>query len=155
MCVASLTSGSLSVGASVGIAIGGLVVSITLCAIIIVIVTCYHKSKRSQNVQMSRIASATAVREFQSDTLPQASAPAAQENADQPPPSYITSQQQYPSSHPGNQYEMQQYPQYPEYPPGYPLPAPYPDHATYPQQYYPAVGDTSKYYPQQLKEHNM
>ena len=150
MHIASLSSGSLSVGASAGIAISGVVVLVTLCVVIITI--CYHKAKRShaQNTQMSRIASATAASEFQ-NTIPKASAPAPQENVcSQPPPSYTTTQlQQYPYPYPGDQYEMQPYPQYSEYPPEYPVDPPYPDHATYPsQQYYPAVGDTSKYYPQ-------
>ena len=147
MYIASLSSGALSVGTIAGIAISGVVVLVTIG--VVVIIFCYRKTKRShaQSMQMSSITSTAAVTsEFQS-TLPKASAPAPQENAVQPPPSYTTAQQQDPYPHPGDQYKMQLYPQFPEYPPEYPVDPPYPDHAAYPpQQYYPAGSDSSKYY---------
>ena len=129
---------------------------IALCVVITVTsIIRYRKSKRPdvQNVQMSRIASASTAYDPQNTLSQQASAPALVNKAAQPPPSYTAAQQQYPYPYPGQQYEMQPYPEYPQYPaaPGDPSTTPpYPGHGTYPQQYYPAVGDTSKYYPQQM-----
>ena len=133
-----------------------MVVVVTLCIVIIAVsVTYYRKSKRPQNRQISRITSASTTNELH-NTFPQASAPAPapQEKAGEPPPSYAMAQQQYPNyPYPGVQYEMQPtYPQYPAEYPQYPSPdaATYPGHAAYPLQYYPATADdTNKYYPQQ------
>ena len=100
---------------------------------------------------MSRIASANTAYDPQNTLSQQASAPILVNEVAQPPPCYTSAQQQYPYPYPGQQYEMQPYPEYPQHPaaPGDPSTAPpYPGHGTYPQQYYPAVGDTSKYYPQ-------
>ena len=145
-------SSSLPKGVIAGVVIGCIVILILGIIITVTGVHCYYKSKRPQNLQVSRNASATATSEFQSTHSQQASAPVIVEKAAEPPPSYTTAQQQYLYPYPGQQYEMQPYPQYPAAPGDPSTNLPYPVHGTYPQQYYPAVDDATKYYAQQMQE---
>ena len=117
--VISLKSWNPSVGASAVIAISGVLLSVTLCTIIIIIiiiVICYRKSKRSQhnNMQMSRI---TAAHKCHSKWHPPSSLCSSYSRE-----YWSTSSQLHNITATvslGDQYEMQQYPQYLEYHPEY------------------------------------